>query len=360
MKKDATIIDFEDVITDKLLDKNIRDGISSIAFTGKYLWIAGDENISIQRLEKLKDGTYGKGRNFFLKDFIDLPSPDDEADIEGMDVEGDYLYIVGSHSYKRKKAREESEDWQKEIQRLSKTKLGPNRNLLARIPIVKDENDALVLKKEAQNPKNPEKQLTASKLKHSKKKWSQLTKVLKDDEHLSSFMGLPGKDNGFDIEGLAVYENKVFLGLRGPVLRGWAIILEVQLAEMEEGFLELKTNEDGNLYKKHFINLYGMGIRELVCQEKDLIILAGPSMDLDGVMEIYRWKNGTQHDAGQLVKREDMESLFIFPQEGKVHGRDKAEGLALREDNKLFVAYDSPKEERTIGKYKVALDAIWL
>ena len=56
---------------------------------------------------------------------------------------------------------------------------------------------------------------------------NQLIEALAEDEHLGPFlqMGLPSKDNGFDIEGLAVQGNQVFLGLRGPVLRGWAIIL---------------------------------------------------------------------------------------------------------------------------------------
>ena len=48
-------------------------------------------------------------------------------------------------------------------------------------------------------------------------------------------MRLPSKDNGLDIEGLAVLGNRVYLGLRGPVLRGRAIILELELEESEPG-----------------------------------------------------------------------------------------------------------------------------
>lgn len=361
MKKGEITIDFEAVVEDGLLDKNIRDGVSSIACTGDYLWVAGDENVSIQRLEKLEDGSYGNGRNYFLKDFFELPSLDEEADIEGMDVDGNYLWIVGSHSYKRKKAREDRENPLEEIDRLCLTTLGSNRNLLARIPIIKDEKGVYVLVKECDDPENPGKRLTAAKLKHSKKKWSQLTKKLKSDKHIGSYIGIPGKDNGFDIEGLTVIQDKIFLGLRGPVLRGWAIILEIGVEENTTGILNLKKNPEAQEYfKKHFINLHGMGIRELVCQGKDLIILAGPTMDLDGIMEIYRWKNGIEHQEGQMVKRIDIESIFVFPQEGKVRGRDKAEGLALRNDNYLLVAYDSPGDQRKIGDYKVVLDTILL
>lgn len=361
MKKDKISIDFEAVVEEGLLDKDIRDGISSIACTENYLWVAGDENVSIQRLEKLEDGSYGNGRNYFLKDFFELPSLDEEADIEGMDVDGNYLWIVGSHSYKRKKAREDCEDPQEEINRLCLTTLGSNRNLLARIPIVQDEKGIYTLIKECDDPDNPGKKLTAAKLKHSKKKWSQLTKKLKTDKHIGSYIGIPGKDNGFDIEGLTVIQNKIFLGLRGPVLRGWAIILEIGLKEKQAGLLTLKkSTKTKEYFKKHFVNLNGMGIRELVCQGKDLIILAGPTMDLDGVMEIYRWKNGIEHQEGQMVKRVDIESIFVFPHKGKLRGRDKAEGLALRNDNKLLIAYDSPGEKRKIGEHKVILDTILL
>lgn len=361
MKKRKVIIDFEAVLEDGLLDKNIRDGVSSIACTGKYLWVAGDENVSIQRLEKLEDGSYGKGRSFFLKDFFDLPSLEEEADIEGMDVSGNYLWIVGSHSYKRKKAREDGDNPEEEIDRLSMTELGSNRNLLARIPLVQDKNGEAVLVKECADPGDPNKRLTAAKLKHSKKKWSQLSKKLRTDKHLGKFVGLPGKDNGFDIEGITVIGEKIFLGLRGPVLRGWAVILEIAVEEKNPGLLTLrKDSKTGEFFKKRFVNLNGMGIRELVCQRKDLIILAGPTMDLDGVMEIYRWKNGVEHEESQMVKRQDIESILVFPQKGKVHGRDKAEGLAIRNGKHLLVAYDSPGDDRRIGDHKVVLDEISL
>src|SRR4029453_7712258 len=58
-----------------------------------------------------------------------------------------------------------------------------------------------------------------------------LTDALTQDKHLQSFLAIPGKDNGFDIEGLAFVGNRLFIGLRGPVLRGWAVILEVEPQE---------------------------------------------------------------------------------------------------------------------------------
>ena len=73
-------------------------------------------------------------------------------------------------------------------------------------------------------------------------------------------MSIPSKDNGLDIEGLAVKEGRLLLGLRGPVLRGWAIIIEIEPFESEAGVLELKEiGEDGAKYKKYFLDLNGLG-----------------------------------------------------------------------------------------------------
>lgn len=356
MKKETVTLDFEDAVVEQLVDKDIRDGVSSIARTGKYLWVAGDENISIQRLELLEDGSYGKAVSFFLKDYIELVSDEDEADIEGMDVAGGYLWLAGSHSYKRKKMREGKDDPQKEIERLATTSLDANRNLLARIPLIQNENGEFVLVKESVDPEDPEKTLAAAKLKHTKKKWSQLTKKLKKDKHLSPFIGLPGKENGLDIEGLTVYQDKIFLGLRGPVLRGWAIILEIELEEKKNNRLKLKISDDGHYYKKHFVNLFGMGIRELATVGKDLIILAGPTMDLDGTMEIFRWKNGTTHEEGQVVEQSEIESLLVLPYYARQHGINKAEGFVVLDDGAIVVTYDSPGESRLLGDYKVKAD----
>lgn len=360
MKKDTVTLDFEDAVCEQLIDKNIRTGISSIARTGKYLWVAGDENVSVQRLELLEDGSYGKAVSFFLKDYIELPSADTEADVEGMDIAGGYLWLVGSHSYKRKKMRAGKKDQQKEMDRLSEVSLDPNRNLLARIPIIQNQDGEYVLMKECPDPENPDNMLRAAKLNHSSKKWSELTKKLKKDKHLGPFITMPGKDNGLDIEGLAVYKDKIFLGLRGPVLRGWAIILEIELKETKENFLKLRKGEDGSYYKKHFINLFGMGIREILTDEEDILVLAGPTMDLDGTMEILRWKKGTQHDAGQIVAREEVESVLVLPYYAREHGINKAEGFVFTEDKGLMITYDSPSESRLSGDFKVKADVFHL
>ena len=112
---------------------------------------------------------------------------------------------------------------------------------------------------------------------------------------MENFLAIPGKDNGLDIEGLAVAEGSVFVGLRGPVLRGWTTLLEMAVGEDDDAPSTLKLKEigsNGSLYRKHFLDLGGLGVRDLCLDGDDLLILAGPTMDLDGPVTVFRWRGG--------------------------------------------------------------------
>src|SRR5688500_19591809 len=95
-----------------------------------------------------------------------------------------------------------------------------------------------------------------------------LRNLLRDDAHLAPFLPIPGKDNGLDIEGIAVTGERVYLGLRGPVLRGWAFVLELR-PEVDPDApdrLELRPFDDGRRYRKHVLRLDGLGVRDLCPQ----------------------------------------------------------------------------------------------
>lgn len=360
MKKTSVLLDLKGAIGDELLDKDLRDGLSAATRTGKYLWVAGDEQTSVQRLEETEPDTWGNSKSFQLGEYIELISQVDEMDIEGMDFDGKYLWIVGSHSYKRSNISKKKNNPAKAIQKLTRVTLDPNRILLARIPCVPNESGAYELHQSVPDPEQPETMLQAAKLKHGKTK-SQLTKVLQEDEHLKHFIKIPGKDNGLDIEGVAAYENKLFLGLRGPVLRGWAMLLEIQPSLNKHNLLKLdKITKGGRRYRKFFMNLKGMGVRELAPDGKDLLILAGPTMDLDGNMAIYRWKNVLATEEDDLIGQDDIEQVVSIPYTSKLQGIDKAEGMALLENRSLLVLYDSPGPGRTKGDHAVKADIFQL
>jgi hypothetical protein len=89
----------------------VQTNLSGAAFTDNWLWVAGDEACGLDRLRLLtpvgsETLRFGEVRDFPLADLLDLPgAADEEADLEGMAVANCYLWVVGSHGLKRKKAK---------------------------------------------------------------------------------------------------------------------------------------------------------------------------------------------------------------------------------------------------------------
>jgi hypothetical protein len=335
-RKPAPVLSFEPLV-DKELEK-VRDNVSAVVLQGEHLWLGGDEGTLIHRMTRDAAGNFGTYRRFELHDLLQLPAPaKEEIDIEGLDIDGGYLWLVGSHSAKRKKADKKSPA--ENVERLATVEAEGNRFTLARVPIAANAEPVRALGG-----------LTAARLQGDSKR-NVLTDALREDDHLGRFVprvlqdgsvaGIPSKDNGFDIEGLAVSGNRVFVGLRGPVLRGWAVVLELGIKEAG-GLLTLEPlGESGEPYVKHFLQLEGLGVRDLVIHGDDLLVLAGPSMDLDGPVFIYRWKNALHAGADSLTPKDELVKEVIVP-----FGvtKDHAEGLALVSATplSLLVCYDSP------------------
>lgn len=356
---DKVILRFDPELSLSPEGKHVRDGLSTALRTGDDLWISCDERVTIERLTFTRDGSFSQHKSFNLNDYLDLPAKDEtEIDIEGMGMANHYLWVMGSHSLKRKKPKRRLSA-SEQIRRLAKVKSDPNRYLLARIPILQDEETGrYTLYKECEDPDRPGHVLRAAQLRGDKAS-SILTEVLQDDEHIAPFMKIPGKDNGFDIEGLATCGKRIYIGLRGPVLRGWAMVLEVEPEEDEAGILHLKQITEDKPYKKHFLQLRGKGIRELRIFGNDIYILAGPTMDLDGVIAIYRWRNALNSEEEQIIHNDELERLCEVPHgTGRDTGKDKAEGLAIYDDKHVLVVFDSPVDTRKVDGNAVLADII--
>ena len=346
MRKEPVRLDFDPAISVNQAGKHVRDGLSAALRTGNNLWVSCDERSSLERLTLTAPNTFGGHRSFDLNEYLNLPAGGAcEIDIEGLALGHHYLWLVGSHSLARKKPRKEDSP-AKQIKRLAKIKDDANRYLLARIPLVPDGGTGnYTLCKSCPHPDHPSQMLTAAQLVGGKK-GNQLIDVMAEDIHFKDFMNIPGKDNGFDIEGLAVSGDKIFLGIRGPVLRGWASMLEIQVRDTQPGFFELRALGQ-RLYKKHFLHLEGMGIRELCTVGDDLLMLAGPTMDLDGIIAVYRWRNGFHQEEEAIVHRKELERLFEVPHGyGPTSGQDKAEGMALFDDGHVLIVFDTPTDAR--------------
>jgi hypothetical protein len=336
--------------------KEHRTDLSAILLTpDKRLWLGSDETSTIERLSYVDENTFGEHKHYRVSEFIDLPAPEEqEIDIEGFTYCGNYLWFTGSHSFKRKKPKPELTDAEN-VKRLAKVATEPNRYIIGRIPLVGGE-----LYKSIENPADPKEKLTAAKLEVNKQGNALMTE-LKEDPHIGYFVGAPiaGKSNGFDIEGIAIYQDRIFLGLRGPVLRGWAVIIEIELKEADKGLLKLKKiGEDGARYKKHFINLKGLGIRDLYLDGEDLLILAGPTMDLSGPVYIFRWRDGVKLPENGLHSPELVQPIPFGDKE------DHAEGITLlngiTEKPSLLIVYDSPANSRLVGDDSIVTDVFEL
>ncbi|ROZ74440.1 DUF3616 domain-containing protein [Ramlibacter sp. WS9] len=327
--------------------KQLRDGLSTVLQIGNTLWLGNDESASLERLTLTGDSTAGHAQ-FQLRDFMGLPTPSDqegttpEVDVEGMDLADGYLWIVGSHSLKRSKV--DSEDpAAAQIKELARTETEANRYVLARIPMQDGSGLPALAAKSKSRP--------AQRLR-SGKDGNALTRLLRKDKHLGPFLGLPGKENGFDVEGLAVVGDRVFLGLRGPVLGGWAVVLEIR--PVGEGkWLKLKPLEGskGVRVRKHFLQLGGLGVRDLCLQGDDLLVLSGPTMSLDGPVREVRWSGAAHCQEACVLEAGALAHVLEVPY-GK--GCDHAEGIALFRSKgsakaELLVVYDSPAPRRQVG-----------
>ena len=342
----------------------VRENLSGAAFTGAdWLWVAGDEACAVDRLRRLPSAgderlRFGEGREFALADLLDLPGDvSAEADLEGMDVVDGWLWVVGSHGLKRKNAKPGRSDADN-AKRLAKVSLDANRRLLARLPIEADAQGTACLVREARDGR------AAMRLKGDEQD-NELTRLLADDVHVGPYMAIPGKDNGFNIEGLAVDGDRLLLGLRGPVLRGWSAILEIAL-EARGGQLRLKPlDAAGTLLRKHFLQLDGLGVRDLHFSGSDLYVLAGPTMVLDGDIRVFRWPGAREVLAANRepvrFKAEALRESVALP-----HGRgtDRAEAICDVPDELTggkkhwLVLYDAPSPTRRDGENAVYADLL--
>ncbi|MDR6609074.1 DUF3616 domain-containing protein [Pseudomonas synxantha] len=334
---------------------SLRDGLSVAQQIGDTLWVANDETTNLERL-KIKNAAPGdvvtcdEHQSFQLLEYLNLPIPmqDAEIDIEGLayDHGSGYLWVSGSHSLKRTKA-EVGKPAQKNINRLSTVGADGNRFLLARIPVVQ-QNDNYVLARMVDADGR-----TAAQL-HGNEVGNDLTTEIARDHQLCDFLRIPGKDNGFDIEGLAVIGSRLLLGLRGPVLRGWAVLLEIEpeLSDDSTDTLVLKKiGPDGRRYRKHFFALDGLGVRDLCMSGGDLLILAGPTMNLDGPVTVFRWRANFVSDQESVVFTDQLEKVLEVP---FGQGNDHAEGMCLfnwgeQSGEVLLILYDSAAESRKHG-----------
>ncbi|WP_432537218.1 DUF3616 domain-containing protein [Kineococcus arenarius] len=331
--------------------------LSAVRTDGEHVWVAGDETATVERLtaQRSTDGEvtgYAEQVSVHLADLVDMPAGGgEEADIEGLARNGPWLWAIGSHSLKRKKIRPEDSD-AKARKRLGKVVREDNRYVLVRLPV--DPATGLP----ARRVEVDGEELTAAVLgAHD----DALTDLLDDDDLIAPFLGIPSKDNGVDVEGVAVHhrddEVRLYVGFRGPVLRGWAVVVEVRPETHPKDPHRLQLTRfgdgpgEGERYRLHLLDLGGLGVRDLCPHGEDLLVLAGPSMSLSGPVRVHRWVGACAADGAEVVRPAELPVVLDLP-----HGRgeDHAEGIAVLppgahgtdHGEQLLVVLDSPAAAR--------------
>jgi hypothetical protein len=343
-------------------DSLVQTNLSGAAFTGDWLWVAGDEACGLDRLRRLdpvgrETLRFGEATDFPLADLLDLPGDaDEEADLEGMAIADGLLWVVGSHGFKRKNAKPER-NHAENAKRLAKVALDGNRRLLACLPLEMNSQGEPCLVRKASDGRR------ALRLKGDAED-NLLTRALSNDPHFGPYMAIPGKDNGFDIEGLAVDGRRLLLGLRGPVLRGWSAVLEIEVEIRGDQLRLVPLDDCGTLIRKHFLQLEGLGVRDLHFCGEDLYILAGPTMVLNGDIRVFKWASA------KTVLADNTEparfEIALTESVALPHGRgtNRAEALCDVPANlskgkpNWLVLYDAPGVDRREGDRTVFGDLL--
>lgn len=293
------------------------ENVSAVARFRSFLIIGSDEGTGkekdenrIQLLKMNADGSCTVADSILL-----MQGEGKELDIEGLCTEGDQMYVIGSHSSKRKKIKADR-SWKKNRETFHQDK-------------IEDETSRDWLFRLRLNEKGEE----------VDKDRISLRGIIRNDPALKAFCEIPSKENGVDIEGLAVKDGWLHVGFRGPVFRdNYVPVLRLRWKEPEK-------------YELLYVQLGGRGIRDLAAVSDGFLILAGPVGDGTDSYQIYHW-DGKDVVPGDDRKPEDIGSLRLL---GKIAPPDedsKAEGLAVLEEGQdswqLVIAYDGAKDQNRL------------
>jgi Protein of unknown function (DUF3616) len=276
------------------------DNISAIDISNDFLVIGADEGNQVQVLKR-------QGEDYVVVSDITLNASAVEIDIEGIACDGNTVYVVGSHSAKRPKIDDDA-TYEKNRQKIEKVVPEPDRDRLFRFSLDAEGNAQDLVE-------------------------TSLRTIIDSKKVLKDFSLLPSKENGVDIEGIAIHKQQLYIGFRGPVLReNWVPVLKCRFA---------KPVTEAELV---YVQLAGLGFRDITRVENGFLILAGPVGDGPGSFQVYFW-DGEDCLAGvrESGKIGQIEFLGIIPTDEGA----KAEGLTvLKEsssDYEVAIVYDGLK-----------------
>lgn len=236
------------------------EDLSGIAFASETHGLIGsDECREVQTIElSVPDKTLNIGRTIRLVD------SGEEIDIEAMAADDRFYYVIGSHGAAKTTG---------EIQ--------INRFRVFRVPAHNETGTGAV-------------------------ETADLAAVLSADPVLGPHFRMPLQRRGVNIEGLAVRNGQLFVGLRNPNLNGRAFVLEISAQD-------IFARKPEPPYSLHRVVLgVGLGIRSLTAVSSGFLIIAGnagsePSdrfpmtvdYDRQRGFDLYHW-DGKSTAAGKI------------------------------------------------------------
>lgn len=288
-----------------------------------YVAVGSDESKKrVQLLKQISDQEYEVNKD------LDIELPTDtkagEIDIESIAFASnkDCLYIVGSHSQKRKTVKIEERTAAENRKRLTDKKISPetDRNRIFQITLKSKSGEV--------------KDIT---------QLDNLKDLFAKDDYLKRFVDIPSKENGIDIEGLAFRDDCLFLGFRGPILRGNYVPVMVISCD---AFDSSKITD----YEIRFVQLNGSAIRDMAAVKDGFLIIGGPMGDAPGPYGIYFW-NGSDMVYGTDRSMPMPPATILLEEIVAPVGEDgtlgKAEGITVLEETatgyKVLIVYDSIK-----------------
>lgn len=290
--------------------------LSGVAAVGNYLVVASDEGHVIQILEKTGPATFVLKGKHSLPDGLKTDrteKEDPEWDLEGVAADGNTVYVVGSHSRKRSKVlirNEKQRTYADNRGRLKESKKEEDRRILVRFKL------------------KPNGEIDGDVSTKDKELWD----AIQGFDELKPFTRIPSKENGIDIEGIAAVDDLLYIGFRGPVIReNWVPVMVTTFDNPAQD------------PKLHFVNLGGLGIRDLVSVgDGRFLILAGPVGDGPGGYQLYCW-NGKDCVPGKNGAEGFVQHVGVI----HADNQEKAEGLTVvGRDNdllRLLVVFDGPE-----------------
>ncbi|WP_150131683.1 DUF3616 domain-containing protein [Rhizobium leguminosarum] len=281
------------------LEKKTRRSLSGIAcpvvVDGKHICLVAFDEGAEARTIAINEAEYE-----VRKKSIDLGPDDSEVDAEAVAADGAFYYVSGSHADKR-----------------DPCEMNEGSHRLVRIAY--DPATGLPIRK------------SNGKLQDVEDGFD-ITKVLNDELRGSVGKCLGSDEGGFDIEGMAAYDGRLYFGLRGPTASDETAAGGETVAYVFEAGTSPSLFTQDNARDPFRIRVAsGRAIRDMASVDGGILLLLGPDDDNRDVgWSIALWKVDEQADRKAPVKTTDLGPLDLSQAKRAQCDKEvKPEGMAV-------------------------------